>query len=356
MRIKRIFNAVRSYLIFFILTAFITTCSVMLIMNSLIETIGYGFSKEQLAKSAKVTFINVLFIALFFTLIDFFRRRITVDSPAKKIEKCLSLLTEGDFSARVEKIHKNSSYNRFDKIAEDINRLAEELEGVEMLRNDFISNVSHEIKTPLSVIQNYAMLLSSPSLDEKEKAAYAEKISEGSRKLARLVTDILRLNRLENQTIYYKKEVFDLSEEICSSLLSFEDIWNSKEISLSTEIEQGINIDGDKDLMSLIWNNLFSNAFKFTPRYGEVKVKLKLYGDKAMLIVSDTGCGMDSKTIHRIWDKFYQGDTSHTQEGNGLGLSLVKRIVSICDGTIEVESRINKGSTFIVTLPYSSQR
>ena len=196
------------------------------------------------------------------------------------------------------------------------------------------------------------MLLSSPFLEEDKRVEYASIIGENSRKLARLVTNILRLNRLENQKVYPKKEEYDLSEEICSSLVSFEDTWTKKDISLTTDIQQGIVTNGDKDLLSLVWSNLFSNAFKFTPEKGEVNIKLKLYGEKAMLIVSDTGCGMDEYTLRHIWDKFYQGDTSHTQEGNGLGLALVKRALSIYKGEIEVKSEVGKGSTFIVTLPF----
>ena len=222
---------------------------------------------------------------------------------------------------------------------------------VEILKNDFISNVSHEIKTPLAVIQNYSMLLSSPFLEEEKRQEYAFIVGEHSRKLAGLVSDILRLNRIENQTIYPHSVEFDLSEEICSSLLSFEDVWTKKNIILSTDIEQGIMTKGDRDLMVLIWNNLFSNAFKFTPQDGEVRVTLKLYGNKSMLIVSDTGCGMNEETMRHIWDKFYQGDTQQKHEGNGLGLSMVKRVVSIFNGEIEVKSEEGKGSSWRGMIP-----
>ena len=352
MKIKRLLYAARSYIIFFLLTSFVTTCSVILYMKLLMDSLGYEFTKVELKKSSILTFANVLFIALFFTLVDYTRRKITVYIPAKKIQKCLTSLTNGDYSARVTKIHKRTSnINIFDDIAMDVNRLAIELGGVEMLRDDFIASVSHEIKTPLAVIQNYSMLLSSPFLEEEKRQEYALIVGEQSRKLAGLVSDILRLNRIENQTIYPQSEEFDLSEEICSFLLSFEDVWTKKNINLSTDIEQGIMTKGDRDLMVLIWNNLFSNAFKFTPQDGEVRVTLKLYGNKSMLIVSDTGCGMNEETMRHIWDKFYQGDTQQKHEGNGLGLSMVKRVVSIFNGEIEVKSKEGKGSSFIVTLP-----
>ena len=325
-------------------------------MNQLMASLGYEFTEVEIRKSSLITFANVLFIALFFTLIDYLRRKITVYIPVKRIQKCLTSLTNGDYSARITKTHRRkTNLNIFDDIAMDVNRLAIELGGVEMLRDDFIANVSHEIKTPLAVIQNYSMLLSSPFLEEEKRLEYASIIGEQSRKLARLVTDILRLNRIENQTIYPQSEEFDLSEEICSSILSFEDVWTKKNINLYTEIEQGIMTKGDRDLMSLIWNNLFSNAFKFTPQDGEVRVTLELYGNKSMLIVSDTGCGMNEETMRHIWDKFYQSNTPQKHEGNGLGLSMAKRVVSIFNGEIEVKSKEGKGSSFIVTLPSSKE-
>ena len=215
MKIKRLLYAARSYIIFFLLTSFVTTCSVILYMKLLMDSLGYKFTKVELKKSSILTFANVLFIALFFTLVDYTRRKITVYIPAKKIQKCLTSLTNGDYSARVTKIHKRTSnINIFDDIAMDVNRLAIELGGVEMLRDDFIASVSHEIKTPLAVIQNYSMLLSSPFLEEEKRQEYALIVGEQSRKLAGLVSDILRLNRIENQTIYPHSVEFDLSEEI----------------------------------------------------------------------------------------------------------------------------------------------
>ena len=348
---NRIVSTLIKYLIFFLVASFITTCSILLYMEMLMDSLGQEFTQMEIEKASKLTFLSIFLIALFFTILDLVIEFITIDIPTKRIKNCLSSLTSGDYSARIKR-RKKVVTTIFDEISDDINRLSEELGGVEMLRSDFISSVSHEIKTPLSVIQNYAMLLSSPDLEEEKRMEYASIIGENSRRLARMTTDILRLNRLENQNVYPQRGEYDLSEEICSSLVSFEDIWTKKDISLTTDIQQGIVTNGDKDLLSLVWSNLFSNAFKFTPEKGEVNIKLKLYGEKAMLIVSDTGCGMDEYTLRHIWDKFYQGDTSHTQEGNGLGLALVKRALSIYKGEIEVKSEVGKGSTFIVTLPF----
>ena len=349
---NRIISTLIKYLIFFLVASFITTCSILLYMEMLMDSLGQEFTQMEIEKASKLTFLSIFLIALFFTILDLVIEFITIDIPTKRIKNCLSSLTSGDYSARIKR-RKKVVTTIFDEISDDINRLSEELGGVEMLRSDFISSVSHEIKTPLSAIQNYAMLLSSPGLEEEKRMEYASIIGENSRRLARMTTDILRLNRLENQNVYPQRGEYDLSEEICSSLLSFEDIWSRKNINLITEIAQGIKSLGDKELMALVWNNIFSNAFKFTPENGEVSITLKLYGDKAMVTVTDSGCGMDPYTLRHLWDKFYKKDHSNAKEGNGLGLSLVKRVIAICNGEIDVKSEEGKGSTFLITLPSS---
>ena len=199
------------------------------------------------------------------------------------------------------------------------------------------------------------MLLSDSNLDDEKRIEYAKVITKSSRQLAELVTNILRLNKLENQEIFPSKESFNLSEELCSALLSFEDIWNERNIEIEVDIEEEIYTLGDAALLSLVWNNLLSNAFKFTPQGGRVRVYLKLYNDKAVVRVEDSGIGMSEDTIKHIFEKFYQGDTSHMEKGNGLGLALAKRIVDIHNGEIDVLSELGNGSSFIVTLPNSNK-
>ncbi|MDD7256083.1 HAMP domain-containing sensor histidine kinase [Bullifex porci] len=316
------------------------------------NTLGYEFTQDEITRAAVSTFLLVIIISLSFATIDYIRRVITVIRPTKEIQKCLNELTHGDFSARVK---PTVSESYFGDIANDINKLAKELSSVETLRSDFISNVSHEIKTPLAIIQNYGMLLSDSNLNDEKRIEYAKVITKSSRQLAELVTNILRLNKLENQEIFPSKESFNLSEELCSSLLSFEDIWNERNIEIEVDIEEEIYTLGDAALLSLVWNNLLSNAFKFTPPGGRVRVYLKLYNDKAVVRVEDSGIGMSEDTIKHIFEKFYQGDTSHREKGNGLGLALAKRIVDIHNGEIDVLSEIKKGSSFIVTLPHSEK-
>ena len=352
MKVKKYFKEVLSFFYFFTLVAFVTTCTLGFFINILSKTLGYEFTKDDVHKSAILTFIVVIFISSIFTLIDYTRRQITVIRPTREIQSCLNKLTKGDFSSRVQLTVAESF---FGDIANDINKLAKELSGVETFRNDFISNVSHEIKTPLSVIQNYGMLLTNPNIKEEERIEYAKVITNSSRNLAELVTNILRLNKLENQEIFPSKESFNLSGELCSALLNFEDVWDERNIEIQVDIEDEIYTIGDAALLSLVWNNLLSNAFKFTPQNGKVSLGLKLYNDKAVIRVEDSGIGMSEETIKHIFEKFYQGDTSHMEKGNGLGLALAKRIVDIHNGEIDVLSELGNGSSFIVTLPNSNK-
>lgn len=228
--------------------------------------------------------------------------------------------------------------------------MAKQLSATETLQKDFIANVSHELKTPLSVMQNYATLLQRPDISDEERIRYAKSVSEASKRLANLITNILKLNKLENQEIHPKASPFNLSEQLCLCLLDFENIWEEKDISIETDIADDVIINADTELLTLVWNNLFSNAFKFTEKGGSVHISLKAEDNSAVVSVKDSGCGIDCETGKHIFEKFYQGDTSHSTQGNGLGLALVKRVIDIVDGDIFVSSEVGKGSTFTVKL------
>ena len=311
---------------------------------------GLDIEEELVRKSAVLTFGNALFIAFLVWIFGKLRRRITVDRPVKRISDGLEKLTDGDFSGRIELFADPLGSNQYNIIIERINKMADELAGVETLRTDFISNVSHEMKTPLTVIQNYAALLRSPELSDNDRMEYASAIGETTMRLAALITNILKLSKLENQQIFPENEQVDLSELICGCLLGFETEWEKKSIGIDTDIDEDVVIESDPELLSLVWNNLFSNAIKFTDEGGSVFVSVKRTDDGAAVSVSDTGCGIDNETGRHIFDKFYQGDTSHASRGNGLGLALVKRIIDITGGEITVSSEVGKGSTFTVIL------
>jgi len=179
---------------------------------------------------------------------------------------------------------------------------------------------------------------------------YAKGMTDNSRRMADMMINILKLNRLENQQIYPESEEFDLGEQLCECLLQFESVWERKNIEIETDIAEDVKIKADSEMLSHVWNNLFSNAFKFTDDGGTVKVSLEATAHHAIVKVADTGCGMTSEVGAHIFEKFYQGDTSHSAAGNGLGLALVKRVVDIMQGEISVESAVGKGSTFTVKI------
>ena len=200
------------------------------------------------------------------------------------------------------------------------------------------------------MIQNYGSLLQQPELPEAERVEYARTVTNAAGRLASLITNILKLNKLENQQIYPKKERFDLGEQLCECLLTFENAWEAKDLEIETDIEDGVTVESDPELLSLAWNNLFSNAIKFTENGGTVCLKLYEDAGHAVVEVSDTGCGISPEVGAHIFEKFYQGDTSHATRGNGLGLVLVKRVVDIIGGEIGVSSELGKGSTFTVKI------
>ena len=338
-----------SFLLFFLTVGFVVSCCMMLFLNVLSKEMGLTYTSDNIAEAAKITFFNVVIITVLFKTADFIRRRIMVDKPVKLITDAAERIMNGDFSVRVKPMH-GSGMEGFNQIGESINKMAEELSSVETLRTDFIANVSHEMKTPLAVMQNYGTLLQAPDLPEGKRIEYAKAITDASRRLADMMTNILKLNRLENQQIYPNPTSFDLGEQLCESLLQYESTWERKNIEIETDLAENVLVSADSELLSLVWNNLFSNAFKFTEDGGKVTLTLTADERYATVKVSDTGCGMSAEVGAHIFEKFYQGDTSHATQGNGLGLPLVKRVVDIMQGEIGVESAVGIGTTFTVKI------
>ena len=345
---RQIMRAVNNYVVFFLLVAFAVTCCMMLFVTILAHSMGLEFTSENIGDAAKLTFGNVVLITLIFSSIDYIRRKLMVERPVKQITEAAEKIMQGDFSVRIKPMRGLPDETGFNRIIDCINKMTLELSGTETLRKDFIANVSHELKTPLAVMGNYATMLQRPGITETEKNEYAKAISEAARRLAQLITNILKLNKLENQQIFPHTEEYDLGEQLCQCLLQYEDAWESKDLNIETDIEEAVRIRSDAELLSLVWNNLISNAVKFTPEGGTVSVSLKTHGDWVCVSVSDTGCGMKPETGRHIFEKFYQGDTSHATQGNGLGLALVKRVVDILNGEIGVQSVCGQGSTFTV--------
>ena len=349
-RLRLVLRFLSHYAVFFLVIGFAITCCTMLFVETMAESMHLLLTSENIEAAAKLTFLNVAILSLLCTAIDWTRRKLTVSRPVKTITDAAQKMMQGDFSVRIPHVHKADFEDNLNRIIDCFNKMAQELAGTETLRTDFIANVSHELKTPLAVMQNYGTLLQQPNLSEEKRLEYAKAITDASRRLADLIGNILKLNKLENQQIFPAAEKYDLSEQICQCLLGYEDVWERKGLNLETDVEDGVTVCSDSELWSIAWNNLFSNAMKFTPEGGTVSVSLKTEGDAAIVRVADTGCGISQETGRHIFDKFYQGDTSHATQGNGLGLALVRRIIDITGSDISVESKIGKGSAFTVIL------
>ncbi|MBQ8831017.1 MAG: HAMP domain-containing histidine kinase [Oscillospiraceae bacterium] len=322
----------------------------MLFVSTLRDTLGITLTGDNISAAAKLTFWNVALLSFIFTVVDKVRRKVTVERPVKHILNAAEKIVQGDFSVRVDTQRKLTTDDNFNQVIDCFNKMAEELSSVETLRTDFIANVSHEMKTPLAVMQNYGTLLQTPDLSEEKRMEYAKGVADGSRRMAEMMTNILKLNRLENQQIYPQISEFDLGEQLRECLLQFENVWEKAEIEIETDIAEDVKVKADAELLSLVWNNLFSNAFKFTGKGGMVSVSLSTTENHAVVKVKDTGCGMSAEVGAHIFEKFYQGDTSHSAQGNGLGLALVKRVVDIMQGEISVESAVNVGTAFTVKI------
>lgn len=290
-------------------------------------------------------------VAVGLTLFTRKKMKDTYEEPLHKLAEAMEQVANGDFSVYVPTIHTQNKWDYLDAMIVNFDKMVEELGSIETLKTDFISNVSHEMKTPIAVIKNSAQILQLGTLTEEEKAEYTKMIDSAAGRLSDLITNILKLNKLENQRIVPEARTYDVCRQLCECALSFENLWEEKEIELEMDIEDAAMIQADESLLELVWNNLFSNAVKFTEPGGRIMVRQRSDGAYVKVSVSDTGCGMSQESMQHILDKFYQGDSSHSTEGNGLGLALVKRVLELMDAELQITSRKGEGSTFSVTLP-----
>lgn len=282
-----------------------------------------------------VTLVNFLFTRFIYRYLD-------------KISDAMQKVADGDYTVRLD-AEKDQPFR---ELYRNFNTMAEELGGVEMLKNDFINGYAHELRTPITSINGFAeMLLNDDgTLSREEKRSYLEIIASESRRLADLAGNSLLMSRLDTQKIIPDKKPFSLDEQLrrCSILLSGQ--WTEKELDMTMDLDEAVYV-GDYDLMQHLWINLLTNAVKYTPKGGSITVTLKNEEKFIAVSVADTGKGIPPEDRERIFDKYYQTDKSHSKRGLGLGLAICKRIVQLCNGSLTVESEVRVGSTFTVKLP-----
>ncbi|MGM9641719.1 MAG: ATP-binding protein [Eubacteriales bacterium] len=266
--------------------------------------------------------------------------------PIATLSESMKKVSGGDFSIRLD---KNSKIREIREMNSSFNSMTEDLGSTEMLQSDFVSNVSHEIKTPLSAIEGYATLLQNPESTDEERERYTEKILFNTRRLSELVGNVLIISKLESGTVELNEDTFRLDEQIRSSIMLLESKWTQKEIEFDIELDE-ITYTGDRAMLLHVWNNLIGNAVKFSPQGELVVLRLTEKAGEVIFTVEDRGPGISDAAQKHIFEKFYQEDTSHKQEGNGLGLSLVKRIVDMSGGTVKAENLPGGGCKFTVFL------
>ena len=291
------------------------------------------------------TFILITGILLGGTLAFFVNKAFF--GPIQKISQGMNVVADGDFSI---KLSTNSPINEVKEIYDSFDLMVRELSATEILQSDFMSNVSHEIKTPVNAIEGYAMLLQGSETTPEEQEEYIDKILFNTNRLSELVGNVLLLSKIDNQAIPKNKTKFRLDEQIRQSVMQLETKWSEKDIELDVDLEE-VEFVGNATLLIHVWNNLIGNAIKFNPKGGMVKLRLSKAKDTISFVVEDAGPGIREDALKHIFDKFYQVDNSHKQEGNGLGLALVKKIVDLYEGQIHVENLSDNGCRFIVKLP-----
>ena len=267
--------------------------------------------------------------------------------PIQKLKDGMNDVSDGDFSVKID---TNSPINEVKELYDSFDLMVKELSATEILQSDFMSNVSHEIKTPVNAIEGYAMLLESEEITPEEQQEYVEKILFNTKRLSELVGNVLLLSKIDNQAIPKNEKKFRLDEQIRQSIMQLETKWTEKEIELDVELERTEFI-GNATLLIHVWDNLINNAIKFNNHGGTVKLRLSSDADRVTFTIEDNGPGVSEDAIKHIFDKFYQADSSHRQEGNGLGLALVKRIVDLYEGDIKAENLPDTGCRFTVVLP-----
>ena len=269
-----------------------------------------------------------------------------------RLSKSMSLVAKGDFGIRLE---TRSRLKEVQDLYHSFNLMTKELEATEILQTDFVSNVSHEFKTPINAIEGYATLLQGGGHSEKEQEKCVEKILFNTRRLSELVGNILLLSKIDNQAIPRKQERYRLDEQIRQSIVFLEPKWAEKDIEFDVELDE-VYYTGNESLMLHVWNNLIGNAVKFVSYSGFVGMKLFVTEEKIFFTIEDNGPGIAEESMHHIFDRFYQSDSSHKEEGNGLGLALVKQILDGCGGTVAVKNIDAGGCRFTVVLPADKEQ
>jgi signal transduction histidine kinase len=321
-----------------------------MVYNIIVILVALDIPLSEVTINGQVIVAYFTSLGLSLVVSDLFYRHFLVNIFVKPFVKMTSELSNGNFSERMNIHPFINKVKELRLFATNLNKVAEELNRVETLRTDFIANVSHEIKTPLSIMKNNLNLVLYQNLTEEEERENLKIINSTIDQLSLMVSNILKLNKLENQVIYSDKKRINITEQLRERIILYQEYWEKKQIVIDIDMED-YEIIQEEELLSMVWDNLLSNAIKFTENGGSITLKGEETSDSISVSMSDTGIGIPEEKIPSIFEKFYQGETSHSDEGNGLGLALVKRIIDVLNGEISVKSQLNKGTTFSIKIP-----
>lgn len=344
---KNFASRLRNFIVEFFSVFSIVALNGTFLVLILVEVSSKNFDKSIIAL---VGALYLLFGCLISAALIYFIKGRVYHNKIKVFYDAAAAVAKGDFSVRVP-TYFTKPKSEMDYLAINFNKMLAEISSLDNMKDDFIADVSHEIKTPLSVIQGYADYLNKNNVTQEEQEDCVNNICIAVNNLKNLTSNILKLNKLENQTIV-QKEKYSLDEQLRCCVLSMEDIIDEKNIELIIELAE-VDINADKGLWEIVWNNLLYNAIKFNDVGGFVRIELESQGTDAVVTITDNGCGMGTDVVERIFEKFYQGDNSHSGNGNGLGMALVKKVVDLHDCSIIVNSEIGKGTEIKVFLPVS---
>lgn len=267
--------------------------------------------------------------------------------PIANLRQAMTQVAKGDLRVQLTEDQK---FEDVEQLYHDFNVMVKELSSIEALRNDFVSTVSHEFKTPVATIRGYVQLLQNEQLKPEQRKIYLERMLDGTQQLSQLTDNVLRLTKLESQSIQFSKEAFQLDEQIREVILFLQPKWETQQLELAIELEEAC-YEGNEELLYHVWLNLLDNAIKYSPSGSLLTITLETTKSGLKIAICDEGVGMTSKDSQHIFEKFYQADTSRKTKGNGLGLALVKQIIHLHHGTIKVTTQPGQGSHFIIYLP-----
>ncbi len=352
---KKTYKSLRSLQTAFTLLVLVIFVSAGLVTAGMFTLLyRLGFIPSAALTPVILPLLTILSCMLIGTLLSLLFSRVIIN-PLRRLIRANEEIKRGNFRIRMD---ERTHIGEMTKLMQSFNSMADELEATELFRNDFINSFSHEFKTPIVSIRGFARQLQKDNerrlLTDEQRREYTDIIAYESDRLARLSSNILLLTKFENQQIVTDKTEFYLDEQLRRIVLLLEKEWSARGIELELELDE-VKYSFNEEMLSQMWLNLIGNAIKFSPDGGKVRIRCKRREQYIEVDITDCGEGMDEATLHRIFDKFYQSDTSRKSDGNGLGLAIVKRIAELAGAEITVKSEIGKGSTFRVRLPVGKQ-